>query len=162
VAYLAATVTMRFALAAAFLALAPQMPEGCSKALGKKEPAQPEPLPPPPAPVASVSAPRAPPIWHPPEPTTPPPSSSAQAELAKVRSAADAKNHKLVRTLLDKKAKSGKATDEEVKYLHDACTALKDKTCLSMLHGLYDHGSDPDAEPETPAPPTTPTSKKKP
>lgn len=145
---------MRLVLAAAILALAPQLPEGCTKALGKKETPAPEPPPPPPTPISSAAVPAtAPPIWHPPEPTTPSPSTSAQIELQKVRAAADAKNHKLVRTLLDKKAKSGKATEEEVRHLHDACTALKDKTCLQMLHSLYDHGPDP--EPETPDPAST-------
>ena len=150
---------MRLALAAAILALAPQMPEGCTKALGKKETPAPEPPPPLPTPISSASVPRAPPIWAPPE--TPPPATSTSIELQKVRAAADAKNHKLVRSLLDKKAKSGKASEEEVHHLHDACTALKDKVCLQMLHSLYDKGSDPDPEPSEPTPTASGSSKKK-
>jgi hypothetical protein len=132
------------------------MPEGCAKLLGKHPPPQPEPLPPPTSVATTASGTTtAPPIWHPPESNVPPPVSSGGSEYLKVKAAAESKNFKKVKELLDKKAKDGKANDDEVRWLHEACTALKDKKCLSMLHNTYDHGTDPDDPPEPPPPPAS-------
>jgi hypothetical protein len=141
---------MRVALAAALVVLAPQMPEGCAKMFGKKPPPAPDPVPTTTVATAPSTTTTAPPIWHPPENTTPAPPTSASIEMAKVKAAHDAKNYKQVKALLEKKAKGGKANDEEVRYLTDACTALKDKACLAMVHANYDHSA--------PLPPNNPAS----
>lgn len=129
-----------FALLAA---LAPKMPEQCNKVL-KKAPAttaSAEPAPPPPPPPSTATA---PPIWTPPEGATPAaatvdagaavPSSSNEYALA--RAAADKKDWKKVKSLLDKRVKSGRATSEEIELLHDACEKSRDKACLESLKKL--------------------------
>jgi hypothetical protein len=112
-------------------------PPDCGKLLGKKRGAQPveaEPPPPPPAPPP-------PPVWNPPEAHPAPPVVVASApppspELAKAQAAAAAHDWKKVKALLEKRARAGKASPEEVQLAHDACEALKDKACLDALAKL--------------------------
>ena len=131
--------TRAVAVVAVLAAIAPKMPEQCDRMLGKTsaatasaEPA-PSPSPPPPPPPSTTVT--APPIWTPPEPAAtttkpdagpPEPSVAAQAAFAK-------KDWKKVRSLLDKKRKSGRATSEELEMLYEACDQLKDKPCLDSL-----------------------------
>ena len=121
------------------------MPEACSKMMGKKPPPPVE-VEPTPTPIPITSA-TTPPIWHPPEtPSTattttttattsaaPPPS----PELVKARAAADAKDFKKVKSLLDKKVRGGKCAPEESQLLFKACTALKDKTCADAVKAKH-------------------------
>src|SRR4051794_25743606 len=102
-----------------FAALPPQ----CAKMLGKDPPPE-EPLiaPPPSVPITSATT---PPIWKPPDTastasTGPPPN----PDLVKAKAAAEAKDWKRVKQLLEKKLKSGKATSEEIAVVKEACTAV--------------------------------------
>jgi hypothetical protein len=122
------------------------MPEACAKMFAKKPPPVVEADPPPqpvPTPITSATT---PPIWHPPEgPATVTPSSdggaaptaSASPELVKARAAADAKDFKKVRSLLEKKARSGKGTPEENQLVFRACTALKEKACADAVKAKH-------------------------
>jgi hypothetical protein len=112
------------------------LPPACAKLVGKQPPPQVEPevAPPPPPPISSATT---PPAWHPPEP---PASSSAapstqppSADLVKARAAADAKDFKKVRTLLEKKVRGGKCAPEEAQLVLRACTVLKDKACVAEV-----------------------------
>ncbi len=109
-------------------------PEACSKITGGGQAtADTPPPPPPPTPVTSATT---PPVWTPPD-TTPDETSSSAApakdpDFVKAKEAAAKGDHKKVRALLDKKVKSGKATNEEVELLLEACTALKDKACIDV------------------------------
>ncbi|MBX3198815.1 MAG: hypothetical protein KF894_11815 [Labilithrix sp.] len=142
----------RAAFLVAVMALAPTLPEGCAKALGKnKAPAasaSAEPTPPPTATaVASVTATAtatalgtAPPIWAPPEPSPPPspePTESTSPDLAKAKELAEAGEHKKVRALLEKRVKAGKGSDEEASLLLDACVALRDKACIESVKAKH-------------------------
>ena len=105
------------------------MPEACAKLLGhsSQPTVQSDPPPPPPLPPAST-----PPIFVPPEnggpqPTAPP---FASPELVKARVAAEAKDYKKVRALLEKKVKAGKSNREEGTLLLESCSVLKDKPCM--------------------------------
>lgn len=107
----------------------------------KVEPVEVEPPSPAPAPVPITSA-TTPPIWTPPEPTgavataaseSPPPS----AELVKARAAAAVKNFKKVRALLEKKARTAKATPEESQLAFHACVQLKDKACAAAVKAKH-------------------------
>ncbi len=114
---------MRLALAAV-LALGP-----CTKS----EP--PVPTDPPP-PITSATT---PPAWQPPEPATSvsvtaPPTS---VDLPKARAAAEQKDWKKVRALLEKKVRAGKALTEEAQLELDACIASKDKACAEAVHAKY-------------------------
>lgn len=102
------------------------------KACVKKPPPDPPidaPLPPP-IPITSATT---PPIWSPPTATTPTAAATAtpppSAELVKARAAADAKDFKKVRSLLEKKVRGGKCAPEESQLLFRACVQLKDKAC---------------------------------
>jgi len=111
-----------------FAALMGLMPEACAKMLGAgPPPPRVEPPPPPPPPSTTT-----PPVFMPPEtgpaPTTQP---FASPELVKARAAAEAKEFKKVRALLEKKVKAGKANREEAMLLIESCTALKDKPCIA-------------------------------
>lgn len=138
---------------ALLLAFAPAMPEGCAKLMGKTkanpsasaEPPRPAPTPAPaPIPVTSATA---PPVWAPPDtggtttaaPTGSPSTSASAgaADLAKAREAAEHKEHKKVRTILEKKVKAGKGSPEEVELLLAACVALKDKACVDAAKAKH-------------------------
>jgi hypothetical protein len=118
------------------LALAP-------KACTKKPPPPPEAdfVPPPPLPSATT-----PPIWAPPQgPATapltsasaPPPVPPASPELVKARAAADAREFKKVKTLLEKKVRAGKSTSEETQLVFRACVQLKDKACIDAVKAKH-------------------------
>lgn len=136
----------RAAALATLLAIAPT--DACMKLLKRGEaappPAAPEP-PPPPAPITSATT---PPIWTPPDPGGPLPAPAASAaavgpDLAKARALASAGEHKKVRSLLEKKVKSGKASEEEAAVLFESCTTLKDKTCVELVRAKH-----PELEPQ--------------
>ena len=117
------------------------MPEACSKLTGKKPPpVEIEPPPPPPPPATSATT---PPIWHPPEAplvtpsSTPSAAPSASPELVKARAAAEAKDFKKVKTLLDKRVLKGKSSPEEAQLLFKACVALKDKSCADAVKAKH-------------------------
>jgi len=100
--------------------------------------AQPDPAPPP-TPVVVTSA-TTPPIWHPPEAPATAASGAGSGsaapsnpDLAKAKAAAEAKDFKKVRSLLEKKVKGGKGTGEEAALLGSACLQLKDKSCLEAV-----------------------------
>ncbi len=99
----------------------------------------PPPPPPPPPPSATT-----PPIWHPPEPPSTGPASTPSTtpaapnpDLAKARAAADAKDFKKVRALLEKKVRAGKGLPEEAELVHRACLALKDKACADAVNARH-------------------------
>lgn len=89
-------------------------------------------------PVTNATAP-----WHPPEPTIiePPPSATAlpppSSDLVKARAAAESKDFKKVKALLDKKVRGGKCVAEESQLLFTACTALKDKACVAEIRAKH-------------------------
>jgi hypothetical protein len=119
-------------------------PPACDKLLAKKQ-AEPLQIPDPPPPPAP--APPPPPVWAPPEPAggvvAPTPEASASAappanpELAKAHAAAEAKDWKKVKQLLEKKARAGKASPEEAKLAFDACMTLKEKACADAVKAKY-------------------------
>jgi len=122
-------------------ALLAAMPAQCSKVMGKKPAASAEPAPTAaPTPVVVTSA-TTPPIWSPPDTTGGTTTTATQtgtakepgvsAELAKAKTAAEQKDHKKVKALLEKKVHGGKGTTEEARLLLAACTQLKDKTCIA-------------------------------
>ena len=112
------------------------------KACVKKPPPDPvvDAPPPPPVPITSATT---PPIWSPPTTvsttpastgtTTPPPS----PELVKARAAADAKDFRKVKALLDKKVRGGKCAPEESQLLFRACVQLKDKACSDAVRAKH-------------------------
>jgi len=111
--------------------------------LGQKQEAPPTADPSPPPPPVPVTSATTPPVWRPPD-TTPPlvgSGSSAPApvspELAKARAAEEAKDWKKLKSLLDKRVRAGKASTEEAQMLFDACTALKDKSCVEAVRAKY-------------------------
>ena len=119
------------ARALVFAAVMGLMPEACAKMLGQstQPTVQTDPPPPPPPPSATT-----PPIFVPPDnggpqPTAPP---FASTELAKARTAADAKDYKKVRTLLERKVKAGQSNREEAMLLLESCSVLKDKPCVAL------------------------------
>lgn len=110
----------------------------------EEAPAEVEVAPPVPSPLASDTT---PPTWSPPEngggaaplttasvPVVP---QAPSAELLKARAAADAKDFKKVRTLLEKKVRSGKPTPEELQLVHRACVQLKDKGCADAVKAKH-------------------------
>ncbi len=124
---------------AAFVAIAlVLLPPSCAKMLGQKPPPEPTAEPPEPKPVPVTSA-TTPPVFTADQgPSTsvtsaPPPN----PDLAKARAAADAKDWKKVKTILEKKARGGKASNEEAQLALDACTATKDKACVEALKAKY-------------------------
>lgn len=126
----------RAAVLAFVVAIAPA--NACGKLRGNRESPSSEPTPAP-LPVTSATT---PPIWAPPDtggplPTSAPPPSAPNPELAKARALALAGDHKKVRTLLDKKVKSGKATTEEAAVLLESCTALRDKACVDLVKAKH-------------------------
>jgi hypothetical protein len=124
-------------LTVAALALAPK---SCAKA---KPPPEPDLPLAPPVPLTSATT---PPIWAPPDSngTAPPSTSSAASatapsnpELAKARAAADAKDFKKVRSLLEKKVRGGKGGPEEAQLVFHACVQLKDKACSEAVKAKH-------------------------
>ncbi|HSO36295.1 MAG TPA: hypothetical protein VLT33_27400 [Labilithrix sp.] len=118
------------------------LPPACAKLMGKAPPAEPEVVAPPPPPITSATT---PPAWHPPEPVgtasaatagpgSPPPPS---ADLLKARAAAEAKDFKKVRSLLEKKVRAGKCAPEESQLVFKACTVLKDKPCIAEVKARH-------------------------
>ena len=149
----------RAALLAALLTLAPALPEGCAKLVGKGRAAPPaasaeprgEPVPQPvavtsaatavPAATAPAATVTAPPVWAAPDPGGPPPTpasvASVNPDLAKARTLLEAGDHKKVRALLEKKVKSGKASHEEANTLMEACLILRDKACVEAIKAKH-------------------------
>lgn len=128
---------MTRALVFAFLVAA--LPPQCEKLLGQKPPATQD-APPPPPPSVPITSATTPPIYTPPDlgtgsatPTATTPPVSAEYTQAKAAAAASPPNWKKVKSLLEKKAKAGKATSDEKELLTSACQALKDKTCLGEI-----------------------------
>lgn len=115
-------------------------PKACAK---KQQPSAAESdfVPPPPIPSATT-----PPIWAPPQgPATAPVTSAATApsgpvpspDLPKARAAAEAKEFKKVRTLLEKKVRSGKGVPEENQLVFRACVQTKDKACVADVKAKH-------------------------
>jgi hypothetical protein len=115
------------------------------KACTKKPPPPPEAAEGPPPPVPSATT---PPIWAPPQgpataaPVTsgsaaPPPAQTASPDLPKARAAAEAKEFKKVKTLLEKKVRSGKGTPEENQLVFRACVQTKDKACADSIKAKH-------------------------
>jgi hypothetical protein len=121
------------------LALAPK---ACVK--GKPEPtaAEKDFVPAPPLPSATT-----PPIWAPPQVagTTPPAATTsavpqpppASPELVKARAAAEAKDFKKVKSLLEKRVRSGKSLPEENQLVFRACVQTKDKACVDAVKAKH-------------------------
>lgn len=144
-----------FAAFGILASLAPPLPEGCNKLLGRSAAstestsASSASATAPSTAAASAtstatstndpSAPTAPPIWTPPEPSTgaAPPPSPNEVLLGQARAAAGKKEWKKVKTLLDKRMKSGEATREEVELMQTACEKTRDKGCLETLRKAY-------------------------
>ena len=53
------------------------------------------------------------------------------------KTAYDKHEWKRVRSSLDRKARAGKATTDDVSMMREACERLKDKSCLEMLRKQY-------------------------
>jgi hypothetical protein len=128
----------RLVVVAAALAL---LPPACAKLLGKAPPEAEAVPPPPPEPLASATT---PPAWRPPETsaaTADKPGDAGpapvSAELVKARAAADAKDFKKVRALLEKKVRAGRGAPEEAQLVLKACTALKDKSCTAEVRAKH-------------------------
>lgn len=126
-------------VAVAALAFAPK--SCATKLQPQKPPEAAEPPPPPPVPITSATT---PPIWHPPDPTggvTPATTASAapppSAELVKARAAAEAKDFKKVKSLLEKKVRGGRCAPEEAQLVFRACAALKDKACTEAVKAKH-------------------------
>ncbi len=116
------------------------LPKACVKKPPPSDPVA-DTTPPPPVPITSATT---PPIWSPPTTvsttpattaTTPPPPPSP--ELMKARAAADAKDFKKVKSLLDKKVRGGKCAPEESQLLFRACVQLKDKACSDAVKAKH-------------------------
>jgi hypothetical protein len=127
----------RAALVAALatLAFAPKM---CAPKADK--PVEAAPAVPTPVAVPITSA-TTPPIWSPPEVATEPVPAPAQPtaspELVKARAAAEAKDFKKVRSLLEKKARSTRCVPEEAQLVFRACVQLKDKACAEAVKAKH-------------------------
>lgn len=137
-----------------FVAVLAALPPQCAKMMGQKPAASAQPDPAPtPTPVVITSA-TTPPIWHPPEPPAPAGAASGAAsaapsnvDLAKAKAAAEAKDFKKVRSLLEKKVKGGKSSTEEAELLAEACQQLKDKACLEAVKKAHASSSSGEASP---------------
>ena len=55
----------------------------------------------------------------------------------KARAAAEAKDFKKVKTLLEKKVRGGKCTPEETQLVFRACVQLKDKACIDAVKAKH-------------------------
>src|SRR5689334_16677517 len=129
----------RVALLMALLTSTALMPEACGRLFGTAAPPEP---PPPPSSVVPVTSATTPPVWVPPElASAPPPTFSPAAaispDLAKARAAAQAGDHKKVRSLLEKRVRTGKASREEAVLVADACIALRDKACVDAVKAKH-------------------------
>lgn len=126
---------MRATALAVALALTPALPEACRRPFEKNEvPA----APPPPPPLAPNPSATTPPVWTPPDPRPgPSPPQAISPELANARALAQDGEHKKVRTLLERKVKAGKASNEEGSLLMEACVALRDRPCVKMIKAKY-------------------------
>ncbi|MDB4944579.1 MAG: hypothetical protein JWP97_4113 [Labilithrix sp.] len=130
-------VILTFALAA--------LPPSCAKMLGKKPAATAEPVATVDAPPPPISSATAPPVWHAPEPPPGGTSSDGGAsgpvgpgpDIAKARTAADAKEWKKVRSLLERRVLHGRCAPEESLLLLRACTQLKDKSCVTDIRAKH-------------------------
>jgi hypothetical protein len=131
---------LRTALAAVTMLSLALAPKACTKKQ-QPSPAESDFVPPPPIPSATT-----PPIWAPPQGpgtapvttgTTAPPVPSVSPELVKARAAADAKDFKKVKTLLEKRARSGKGTPEENQLVFRACVQTKDKACIADVRAKH-------------------------
>ena len=130
---------MTRALVFAFLVAA--LPPQCEKLLGQKAAASQD-APPPPPPTVPVPSATTPPIYTPPDlgtgsatSTATAPAVSPEYTQAKAAAAASPPNWKKVKSLLEKKAKAGKASSDEKELLASACQALRDRTCLEIAKG---------------------------
>lgn len=119
------------------------LPPACAKLLGQAPPPPVDDFPaPPPPPIVSATA---PPAWHPPDPPPGPAASTTSAgvsvapsaDLVKARTAADAKDFKKVRSLLEKKVRGGRCAPEESQLVFHACTVLKDKVCADAVKAKH-------------------------
>jgi hypothetical protein len=119
-----------------FAVMVAVLPPACAKLLNKDAPPPADPLIPT-APSVPITSATTPPVWRPPDTATAPTTSGSglppPSDAAKARAAADAKDWKKVKQLLEKKMKSGKATSEEIGILSEACAATKDKACLADI-----------------------------
>lgn len=112
------------------------------KTCATKQQKPPEAEPPLPAPVPITSA-TTPPIWHAPDPVEVPAGTTTTAspppspELVKARAAAEQKDFKKVRSLLEKKARAGKSVPEESQLVFHACVQLKDKACADAVKAKH-------------------------
>jgi hypothetical protein len=108
------------------------------KACTKQKPPEPETPIPLPVPVPSATT---PPIWHPPDAVGGPAATSSAPplppELVKARAAAEAKDSKKVRSLLEKKVRGGKCLPEESQLVYRACVVLKDKACFEGVKAKH-------------------------
>ena len=114
------------------------------KACTRKPPPPPEAAEGPPPAVPSATT---PPIWAPPQgsgtaaPVTSgsaaPPAPTASPDLPKARAAADAKDFKKVKSLLEKKVRSGRGTPEENQLVFRACVQTKDKACADAVRARH-------------------------
>lgn len=116
------------------------LPPACARLTGKAPPpAEREAPAPSPAPITSATT---PPAWRPPEPldSTAVPTAKdppVSADLVKARAAAESKDFKKVRALLEKKVRAGKCAPEESQLVFQACTALKDKPCIAGVKAKH-------------------------
>lgn len=55
----------------------------------------------------------------------------------RARAAAEAKEFKKVRALLEKKVRAGKSTPEEAQLVFRACVQLKDKACIDAVKAKH-------------------------
>lgn len=127
-------------MAAASFAFA-LLPPACAKLMGQAPPPADTEVAPPPPPITSATT---PPAWRPPEPpssaSAPPPPRDPpppSADLLKARAAADTKDFKKVRALLEKKVRGGRCAPEEAQLVFRACTALKDKPCAAEVKAKH-------------------------
>ena len=125
---------------AVLVAVLSSLPPACAKLMGDAPPPAAPDVAPPLLPITSATT---PPAWHPPDPTALPSVASASPpplgspDLVKARAAADAKDFKKVRSLLEKKVRGGKCAPEESLLVLRACTALKDKACVAEVRAKH-------------------------
>ena len=90
----------------------------------------------------AVAAPTAPPVWVPPETAPPVLASPLEVDAGRAPMSVEGKRalaafergeHKKVRTLLEKRARAGKATTDEARLVSLSCAALSDKACVLAL-----------------------------
>ncbi len=117
------------------------LPPSCAKILGQKAGPDPSTVPPDPTPTPiPITSATTPPVFT--ADTSPPPSVSTSTtppnpDLAKAKAAAEAKDWKKVKALLEKKARAGKVSTEEAQICLEACLATSDKACVKEVRAKY-------------------------